>query len=77
MSIMGAPVNMDSEHAAVRTIHQSDGVKVYDDYLFLYFVLAPCTSLQERRRQGIFVMMVIYYLILLLMLIYSLLPLLL
>jgi hypothetical protein len=38
MSIMGAPVNMDSEHAAVRTSHQSDGVKVYDDYLFLYFV---------------------------------------
>jgi hypothetical protein len=29
LSIMGAPVNMDSEHAAVRTSHQSDGVKVY------------------------------------------------
>ena len=38
LSIMGAPVKMDSEHAAVRTSHQSDGVKVYDDYLFLYFV---------------------------------------
>jgi len=48
-----APVNMDSEHAAVRTSHQSDGVKVYYEYLFLYFLFfsrfCTCTQIPLRH----------------------------